>query len=68
MTKELRKGRNVVHLLTANIVFINKYKGDVFNCGAINKIEELMKKICVENDISLKQFIGGSDYVHLVIA
>jgi putative transposase len=67
MSQELRKGRHVVYLLHAHIIFVTKYRGKVFDSEILTKAEELMRKICEENEVVLKEFNGESDHVHLLV-
>lgn len=67
MAQELRKGRHVVYLLHAHIIFVTKYRGKVFDSEILTKAEELMRKICEENEVVLKEFNGEADHVHLLV-
>lgn len=67
MTTELRKGRHVVYLLHAHVIFVTKYRGKVFDSEILDKMQELMKRICDDHEVVLKEFNGESDHVHLLI-
>lgn len=67
MTAELRKGRHVVYLLHAHVIFVTKYRGKVFDSEILNKMQELMQRICDDHEVVLKEFNGESDHVHLLI-
>lgn len=67
MTTELRKGRHVVYLLHAHVIFVTKYRGKVFDSEILNKMQELMERICNDHEVALKEFNGESDHVHLLI-
>jgi putative transposase len=67
VTTELRKGRHVVYLLHAHVIFVTKYRGKVFDSEILDKMQELMKRICDDHEVVLKEFNGESDHVHLLI-
>lgn len=67
MTTEFRKGRHVVYLLHAHVIFVTKYRGNVFDSEILDKMQELMKRICDDHEVVLKEFNGESDHVHLLI-
>jgi len=67
VTTELRKGRHVVYLLHAHVIFVTKYRGKVFDSEILDKMQELMKRICDDHEVVLKEFNGKSDHVHLLI-
>ena len=43
---ELRKGRHVVYMLHAHLIFVTKYRGKVFTGQHLDKLKELMEGIC----------------------
>ena len=64
---ELRKGRHVVYILHAHLIFITKYRGKVFTNEHLNKLKEMMDDICRNHQATLTEFNGESDHVHLLI-
>jgi len=57
----------VVYLLHAHVIFVTKYRGKVFDSEILDKMQELMKRICDDHEVVLKEFNGKSDHVHLLI-
>jgi len=57
----------VVYLLHAHVIFVTKYRGKVFDSEILDKMQELMKRICDDHEVVLKEFNGESDHVHLLI-
>lgn len=64
---ELRKGRHVVYMLHAHLIFITKYRGKVFTNEHLDKLKEMMGDICRNHQATLTEFNGESDHVHLLI-
>ena len=57
----------MVYLLHAHVIFVTKYRGNVFDSEILDKMQELMKRICDDHEVVLKEFNGESDHVHLLI-
>lgn len=57
----------MVYLLHAHVIFVTKYRGKVFDSEILDKMQELMKRICDDHEVVLKEFNGESDHVHLLI-
>ncbi|OED34514.1 cytosine methyltransferase [Flavobacteriaceae bacterium (ex Bugula neritina AB1)] len=64
---ELRKGRHVVYMIHAHLIFVTKYRGKVFTDESLQKMEELMAGICENHEAKLTEFNGEADHVHLLI-
>ncbi|PJE80677.1 hypothetical protein CI610_00338 [invertebrate metagenome] len=64
---EIRKGRHVVYMIHAHLVFVTKYRGKVFTDESLTKMEEIMKGICKNHEAELTEFNGETDHVHLLI-
>lgn len=63
----IRTGRHCVFMLHAHLIFITKYRGEVFNEVALQRLEALFKEICSAFEVELTEFNGERDHVHLLI-
>ena len=64
---EIRKGRHVVYLLHAHLVFVTKWRGKVFGAAHLKRLEEIFRSVCADFEVVLKEFNGESDRVHLLV-
>src|SRR5262249_27615039 len=55
---EIRKGRHVVYLLHAHLVFVTKRRGKVFDAARIKRLEEIFRSVCTDFEAVLKEFNG----------
>src|SRR5499426_2149571 len=51
---EIRKGRHVVYVLHAHLVFVTKRRGKVFDAARIKRLEEIFRSVCTD-------FEGGAE-------
>jgi len=63
----IRHGRHCVFELYVHLVFVPKYRNDVFDKNALILMEEYFKKVCNDFESELQQFNGEKDHVHCVI-
>jgi putative transposase len=63
---EIRKGRHVVYVLHAHLVFVTKRRGKVFNAAHLRRLQEIFRSVCAE-EVELKEFAGESTLVHLLV-
>lgn len=64
---EIRKGRHCVFNLKAHLVFVTKYRYDVFNDTHLKRMEEIMRDVCRDFDATLVEFNGETDHVRLIV-
>ncbi|MFF4738673.1 IS200/IS605 family transposase [Streptomyces sp. NPDC001262] len=64
---EVRRGRHVVYNLHAHLVFVTKYRRNVFNNEILTRCEEIMRNVCADFDAVLIEFNGEEDHVHLLV-
>jgi putative transposase len=64
---EIRKGRHVVYSLHAQMVFVTKRRGKVFNSAHLKRLEEICRDVCSDFEAELKEFDGERDRVHLLV-
>lgn len=70
MTKEFpwRTGRSCVFMNYIYLVFVAKYRRDVFTKPMLNRLEEIFAETCSQMDAELIEFGGEDDHVHLMIS
>src|SRR5215475_14628953 len=64
---EIRKGRHVVYVLHAHLVFVTKRRGKEFDAARIKRLEEIFRSVCTDFEAVLKEFNGEPDHVHLLV-
>ncbi|WP_327046654.1 IS200/IS605 family transposase [Microbispora sp. NBC_01189] len=64
---DVRRGRHVVHNLHAHLVFVTKYRRGVFTNEILARCEEIMREVCADFEVELREFNGEHDHVHLLI-
>jgi putative transposase len=58
----MRKGRHVVYLLHAHLVFVTKRRGKVFDASRLKRLEEIFRSVCSDFEVELRKFNGESDH------
>lgn len=51
----------------AHLVFITKYRGEVFSSDHLDTLEVILRKVCVDFESELVEFNGEADHVHLLV-
>ncbi|MFE7234649.1 IS200/IS605 family transposase [Streptomyces sp. NPDC057596] len=64
---DYRRGRHVVSAMHVHLVFVTKYRREVFNDEMLTRCEEIMHKVCEDFEAELKEFNGERDHVHLLV-
>lgn len=63
----IRTGRHCVFMLHTHLIFITKYRGNVFNEFSLQRLEIIFKELCEAFEVELVEFNGECDHVHLLI-
>src|SRR3990167_4491740 len=63
----IRTGRRCVFYLHVHLVFVTKYRRNIFNKNMIAWMKTLFKDICRGFEAELIEFEGENDYVHLLV-
>ena len=63
----LRKGRRCVYNLHVHLIFVTKYRYNVFQGYMIPTLKMLFEKVCTAFEAELIEFDGEGDHVHLLI-
>lgn len=64
---DVRRGRSVIYILHAHLVFTPKYRRKVFTDTILTRCEEVMRKVCEDFGAELREFNGETDHVHLLV-
>ncbi|MFT4976245.1 MAG: putative transposase [Myxococcota bacterium] len=65
---DIRNGRQVVHFLSAYLVFITRYRRNALGQEALAIIEASCRKVCADFNTTLDEFNGEDDHVHLLVS
>ena len=66
-SKEIRTGRHCVFAMHVHLVFVTKYRKNVFDQTALNLLQEIFTGVCESFESTLVEFNGENDHVHLVV-
>jgi REP element-mobilizing transposase RayT len=62
-SNEIRPGRHCIFALHAHLVFVTKYRHRVFTTHHLERMEEIMRAVCVDFECELVEFNGESNHV-----
>lgn len=65
--ENIRTGRHVVSALHTHLVFVTKYRHDVFTAAHLRRLEEILHDVCADFEVELVEFNGETDHVHLLV-
>jgi len=65
--QQIRSGRHCVFNMHVHLVFVTKYRKDVFTKPMLDAMERMFKKVCLDFEAELIEFNGEDDHVHLLI-
>jgi len=66
-TSELRHGRSCVFQIHIHLVFVTKYRKQVFCAKHYDFMREIFAKVCSDFEAELVEVDGETDHVHLLI-
>src|SRR6188768_2397067 len=69
MRKEnnIRTGRHCVFNLHVHLVFVTKYRRNVFTKTILSDLKLIFSSVCIDFEAELMEFEGEDDHVHLLI-
>ena len=67
MSTAYRTGRHCVFNLNVHLVFVTKYRRNVFTKRVLKALHEIFSNVCVDFEVELVEFNGEKDHVHLLI-
>ena len=65
--QQIRSGRHCVFNMHVHLIFLTKYRKNVFNLDMLDAMEGMFKKVCLDFEAELTEFNGEDDHVHLLI-
>ena len=64
---DIRHGRHCVFKMHVNLVFVAKYRRNVFDGDAIERLRRLFAGVCANLESSLIEMDGEDNHVHLLV-
>ena len=64
---DIRHGRHCVFKMHVHLVFITKYRRDVFTKEVIDDLRVIFANVCIDFESELVEFDGEDDHVHLLV-
>ena len=64
---EIRKGRHCVFLMHVHLVFVTKYRREVFTKQILDDLRGIFANVCADFESHLVEFDGEDDHVHLLV-
>lgn len=66
-SQEIRTGRHCVFNMHVHLVFVAKYRRDVFTKAMLETMHEVFERVCFDFEAELVEFDGEHDHVHLLV-
>jgi putative transposase len=67
LTNDIRHGRHCIFALHVHLVFVTKYRRQVFDEDAIGRLKVMFEKVCSDFQAQLVEMNGQTEHVHLLI-
>ena len=64
---ELRHGRHCVFKMPVHLVFVTKYRREVFSEAVLDDLRLIFASVCSGFEVELMEFEGEDNHVHLLI-
>ena len=64
---DLRHGRHCVFKMHAHLVFVTKYRRNVFTKEVLDDLKIFFEKVCLDFESELVEMDGEDDHVHLLV-
>jgi putative transposase len=64
---DIRHGRHCVFLIHVHLVFVTKYRREVFTKNILEDLRVVFTHICADFESQLVEFDGEDDHVHLLV-
>ena len=65
---DIRHGRHCVFLMHVHLVFITKYRREVFTKEILDDLRPMFASVCTDFEARLVEFDGEDDHVHLLVS
>ena len=66
-SQEIRTGRHCDFNMHVHLVFVAKYRRDVFTKVMLETMHEVFERVCLDFEAELVEFDGEHDHVHLLV-
>ncbi|WP_030144795.1 IS200/IS605 family transposase [Spirillospora albida] len=63
----IRTGRHCVFAMHVHLVFVTKFRHEVFTDRHLARMEQIMRDVCADFEAELVEFNGAHDHVHLLV-
>ncbi len=67
MSSDIRTGRHCVFNIHVHLVFITKYRKNIFTKNILNFLKKIFASVSNNFEVDLVEFNGEKDHVHLLI-
>jgi len=67
LSKDIRHGRHCVSALHVHLVFVTKYRRKVFDRDALERLQAIFEKVCLDFQARRVEINGEAEHVHLLI-
>ena len=67
LSNDIRHGRHCVSALHVHLVFVTKYRRKVFDRDALERLQAIFEKLCLDFQAQLVEMNGAAEHVHLLI-
>jgi putative transposase len=64
---DIRHGRHCVFLMHVHLVFVTKYRREVFTKAILDDLRAIFASVCIGFESELVEFDGEDDHVHLLV-
>jgi putative transposase len=64
---DIRHGRHCVFLMHVHLVFVTKYRREVFTKEILGDLHSIFSSVCTDFEAELVEFDGEDDHVHLLV-
>lgn len=64
---EIRTGRHCVFNMHVHLVFVTKYRRNVFSKAILDELKQIFSSVCQDFEAELIEFDGEDDHVHLLV-
>ncbi len=65
---EWRTGRSCIYDINLHLIFVTKYRRDVFTKDMLSRLKDLFAETCDQMGCTLHEFNGEDDHVHLLLS
>jgi putative transposase len=64
---DIRRGRHCVFLMHVHLVFVTKFRREVFTKEMLDRLRSIFTSVCSDFEAQLVEFDGEDDHVHLLV-